>query len=248
MGYWPIVLNVLKNSDVIVLIADARVPEMTRNREIIRKATIMNKKVVLVFNKIDLVCDEEIALLKKKYPESFFVTNKNKKSVTKLRDYLEELAEKNSRVSLRVGIVGYPNVGKSTIINMIIPEAKLKVSNISGTTKKTEWIRFGRLRFMDSPGVIPVEDSADVVGIVSAKDPNKMKNPEKVADKIIGFLNNKNRKILENFYGAKADNNYDFMREIGKKKKFLLRGGEIDERRTAIKIIEDWQNGKISLR
>jgi ribosome biogenesis GTPase A len=248
MGYWPIVLNVLKNSDVIILIADARVPEMTRNKEIIKKAETLEKKVILVFNKIDLVDEKDLQEVKEKYKEAFYISGKDEKSVEELKKFLIDLSEESRKMSLRVGVVGYPNVGKSTLINMLIPDAKLKISKISGTTKKTHWIRLGRLRIMDSPGVIPAEDSAVAVGITSSKDPNKMKHPEKTAIKIIEFLNKKNKKILQNLYDTSGKNDYDLFLKIGQKKGLLLKGGEIDERRTAIKIIDDWQSGKISMK
>ncbi|MDP2946968.1 MAG: GTPase [Nanoarchaeota archaeon] len=248
MGYWPVVLNVLKNSDVVILIADARVPEITKNKEIIKKAEALNKKLILVFNKTDLVGKRDMRELKKFYPESFFITNKNKKTIIDLRNYLEKIAENHSRTSLRIGVVGYPNAGKSTLINMLVPGANVKVANFAGTTKKTEWLRLGRLRIMDSPGVIPTGDSSEVVGVASAKDPHKIKNPERIAIRIISFLNKKNKKILEKFYNVNADDDYELFLEIGRVKKYLTKGGEVDEFRTAIKIVEDWQGGKIGVR
>jgi hypothetical protein len=248
MGFWKVVLNVLKNSDVIILIADARIPEMTKNREIVKKSDLMNKKIIIVFNKIDLLSKKDIENLEKKYPDSFLVSKKDRESIDKLKKYLNKLSEKNLRKSLRVGIVGYPNVGKSTLINLLVPNAKLKVSDISGTTKKTQWIRSGFLRIIDSPGVIPAGDSAETLGLVSGKDAHKIKNPEKTALRIINFLNKKNKKILEKFYNTSAENDYDLFLKIGKKRGYLLKKGEIDEHRTAIKIIEDWQKGKISLK
>ena len=247
MGYWPVVLNILKNSDVVILLADARVPEITKNKEILKKAEILKKKLILVFSKTDLIGKNDILELKKNNPGSLLISGKNKKSVDGLKHYLERLAEENYRTSLRVGIVGYPNVGKSTLINMLVPGANVKVSKVSGTTKKTEWIRLGRLRIMDSPGVIPSGDSSEVVGIASAKDPHKMKNPERVAMRIIAFLNKKNKKILEKFYNIESTDDYDTFLKIGKKKGFFLKGGEIDEFRTAIRIVDDWQGGKIKL-
>lgn len=248
MGFWPVVLNVLKNSDVIVMIADARVPEITTNKEIIKKASLLNKKTVLVLNKTDLLDRQTREKLKEKYPRAFFTSEKNYLELLRLRKYLESLAEKQDRKSLRIGIVGYPNVGKSTIINKLIPKAKLKVSPISGTTKKTHWIRYKRLRFMDSPGVIPSQDTPETLGLISGKSPQKIKYPEKSAIRIIEFLNKKDKNILKKFYEVESDNNYELFLQIGKKKGFLLKKGEIDEQRTAIKIIEDWQKGKISLK
>jgi ribosome biogenesis GTPase A len=245
MGYWGVVLNVLKNADVVVLVCDARVPEMTRNKEVIRRAEVMNKRVLLVFNKADLIGESDSEYILKKYKGSFLTSEKDKTSVNRLRDFLIEIADKHERESLRVAIVGYPNVGKSSLINILIPGARAEVSKKSGTTKKTEWLRYKNLRLMDSPGVIPARDSNEVIGIVAAKDARDVKNPEKIAVRVIGFLRKKNPEIIKNFYNATGEDDYEIFLEIGKQKNYLIKGGEIDEHRTAIKIIEDWQQGKI---
>lgn len=250
MGFWPVVLNVLKNSDVVLLVLDARMPEITRNQEIISKVEVMRgKRLFFVFNKCDLISKKELEKLKTEYKDSFFVSGKNKEGINSLRDYLVNLSENwSGRKSLRVGFVGYPNVGKSSLINLIAPEAQAKVSSVSGTTRKTQWVRIGRIRIMDSPGVIPYGDKNIQVGMVAAKDPHKIKDPEKVAINVIEYLRKKGN-ILERFYGVSSqESDYDLFLEIGKKKGFLLKGGEIDEHRTAITVIEDWQKGKISLK
>jgi ribosome biogenesis GTPase A len=143
--------------------------------------------------------------------------------------------------------VGYPNVGKSTLINLLAPGTKAKVSNVSGTTKKTQWIRVGRLRIMDSPGVIPSSDKSISLGLTSAKDPQKIKHPERVAMELVSRLRKGGARTLERFYGVEAESDYDLFLAIGKKRGYLLKGAEIDERRTALKILEDWQRGKIGL-
>jgi len=75
MGFWPVVLNVIKNSDVVLLLVDARMPEITRNSEIVDKVERMKgKRLIFVFNKSDLVSRKEIEKLKKKYPKAFFVS------------------------------------------------------------------------------------------------------------------------------------------------------------------------------
>lgn len=269
MGFWPIVLNVIRNSDVVLLLVDSRMPEIARNSEIIRAvhgipfregkskdfpsssgkvSSMKGKRLVIVFNKSDLVGRKDIEKLKKKYPEAFFISATKKIGVNRLRKTLENMAENWNRSSLRVGLVGYPNIGKSTLINLLVPEAKAKVSSVSGTTKKTQWVRKGRLRIMDSPGVIPFGDSGAQLGMTASKDPHKIKNPEKVAIRIIEFLNERGGNILEKFYGVSGGDSYDLFEKIGKKKGYLVKGGEVDENRTAIKIIDDWQKGKINLK
>jgi hypothetical protein len=249
MGFWPVVLNVLRNSDVVLLLVDARMPELTRNSEIIKKIESSNsKRLIIIFNKSDLISRKEMEKLKKEYPKAFFVSAAKKIGVGKLKDELNYMAENWPKRSLRIGIVGYPNIGKSTLINLLAPEAKAKVSSVSGTTKKTQWTRVGKLRIMDSPGVIPFGDKNIQIGMAAAKDPHKIRNPEKVATRILDFLMKKDSTILEKLYEAKGETSYEIFESIGKNKGFLIKGGEIDENRTAIKIIDDWQKGKIKLK
>jgi hypothetical protein len=245
MGFWPVVMNVLRNSDVVLLLVDARMPEISRNSEIVDKVRSMrDKRLVLVFNKVDLISRKETNGLKKEYPNAFFVSATKRTGVKELKGVLENMAENWNRPSLRVGIVGYPNIGKSTLINLIVPDARAKVSSVSGTTKKTQWARSGRLRVMDSPGVIPFGDRKVQIGMTAAKDPHRIKNPEKVAVRIIEHLIKRGVRI----YSIKGDDAYEIFEEIGRKKGYLIKGGEVDENRISIKVIDDWQKGKISLK
>jgi len=158
------------------------------------------------------------------------------------------MAENWNKPSLRIGLVGYPNIGKSTLINLLAPSARAKVSSVSGTTKKTQWARVGKLRIMDSPGIIPYGDKKVQIGLTASKDPHKIRNPDKVAIKIIKFLMGKDAKILSKMYGVSGEDAYKLFEDIGREKGFLLKGGKIDENRIAIKVIDDWQKGKIKLK
>ncbi len=249
MGFWPIVLNVLRNSDVVLLLVDARMPEITRNSEIVEKVEGMrDKRLIFVFNKSDLIGRKEVEKLKREYPNAFLISATKKIGIGKFKRTLENMAENWNKPSLRIGLVGYPNIGKSTLINLLAPEARAKVSSVSGTTKKTQWTRVGKLRIMDSPGIIPYGDKKVQIGMTASKDPHKIKNPEKVAIKIIEFLTKKNPKILEKMYGATGDDAYELFENIGLKKGFLVKGGKIDENRISIKVIDDWQKGRIKLK
>ncbi len=249
MGFWPIVLNVLKNSDVVLLLVDARMPEVTRNSEIVEKVGFMrDKRLIFVFNKIDLIGKKDKIKLKQEYPNSFFISATKKTGIKKLKSTLENMAENWNKPSLRIGLVGYPNIGKSTLINLLAPSARAKVSSVSGTTKKTQWARVGKLRIMDSPGIIPYGDKKVQIGLTASKDPHKIRNPDKVAIKIIKFLMRKDAKILSKMYGVSGEDAYKLFEDIGREKGFLLKGGKIDENRIAIKVIDDWQKGKIKLK
>ncbi|MBR9702120.1 GTPase RsgA [Candidatus Pacearchaeota archaeon] len=250
MGFWPVVLNVLRNSDVVLLVVDARMPEIARNSEIVGKVEKAGKRLVYVFNKRDLVRGEDLKNLRAEYSKAFFISALKRRGVGKLKESLNDIAESWKRESLRVGVVGYPNAGKSSLINILVPGAGVKVKSVSGTTRKTEWIRSGRLRIMDSPGVIPSGDNKIKIGLTASKDPHKIRNPEKVALKIVEFLVRKDAGILERFYGINVEDGmsyYGMFLAVGKKKGFLVKGGVVDEDRCAVRIIDDWQKGKISM-
>jgi len=247
MGYWGVVNNSLKNSDIILLILDARIPEESRNREILRKANELHKKIIFVFNKCDLISKENLDKLKEKYHDSFFISATNKDSLRILKNHLVDLG-KDIKPSLRISLIGYPNVGKSSILNILVPKTRAKVSSKSGTTKETQWVREGNLRFMDTPGVIPRSDSRVSIGLTASKDAHKLRNPDKVAYEIIKVLRKQNLEALKNYYKVdfeKKDSDYDVLLKIGKKKNYILKGGDIDENRTVTQIISDWQKGKI---
>ncbi len=247
MGYWGVVNNSLKNSDIILLILDARIPEESRNREVLRKTREMRKELIFVFNKCDLISKENLGKLKEKYPDSFFISATKKDSLRKLRKHLVDLG-KDIKPSLRISLIGYPNVGKSSILNILVPKTRAKVSSKSGTTKETQWVREGNLRFMDTPGVIPRSDSRVSIGLTASKDAHKLRNPDKVAYEIIKVLRKQNLEALKNYYKVdfeKKDSDYDVLLKIGTKKNYISKGGDIDENRTVTQIISDWQKGKI---
>jgi ribosome biogenesis GTPase A len=246
MGYWGVVVNNLKNADIILLVLDARIPEDTKNSEIEKRAEILKTRLVYVFNKIDLVNKKTTQELKQKHPNAFFTNSNKKQTLTPLKKFLNKLAEGRQK-ALRVAILGYPNVGKSSILNNLTA-AREKISSVSGTTKKTKWIRVGNLRYMDTPGVIPRKDSKTKVALTSSKDIYKTEEPEKIAFRLITKLRKTNA-LQEKYKIAfdKEDSEYDIFLKIGEKKKYLIKGGQVDEDKTARVIVSDWQKGRIKV-
>ncbi|MDP3882031.1 MAG: GTPase [Nanoarchaeota archaeon] len=250
MGFWPVVENVIKRSDIVVLVADARMPELSRNKEIERKIVSSGKKTILVFNKIDLILPADLQDLRKNNSGAFFVSVKKQKGIIELKNFLEKLGINMNIPEPRVGIVGYPNVGKSSVINSLAERASTAISPIAGTTRGFQWIKVGNLLIIDSPGVIPLEDKNTKLGLIAAKNPEKISYPEKVAAEIINMFLKKSPEALKAHYKLSSDNlkleAYEVLLEIGKKRGYLMKGGIVDETKTAIQIIREWQTGKLS--
>lgn len=251
MKYWFTVIKTINESDVVILVADARMPTLSVNDELLREIDKRGKKAFIVFNKIDLISKEDLSDLKEKNPDAFFVSGINGTGIKDLKIKLSDIAEEIN-LDPKVGIVGYPNVGKSVIINALAGKAVAKVSPIIGTTKRMQFAKLRGFKIIDSPGVLSYEDSEAKLGLISAKNPELIRNKEKVAIEIILFAISKNKKAFEEFYKIKIpsiDNidPYEVFNELGKKRGFLAKGGIIDENRTSVQIIRDWQRGKLKL-
>lgn len=250
MGYWPIVEDLIDNADIFLLVLDARMPELSRNKELERKMLLKRKENIQVFNKIDLVNEKTMKELREKYPDSFFVSGTKNLGIGKLRRHLHILAKRLKIESPRIAVIGYPNLGKSAIINALARRARALVADMPNTTKGVQWINAGGLRILDSPGVIPYEDKSSKLVLLGSKHPEKIINPIKVALEVIEMFTSSNKKALEESYRIKIaplTDPYEIFTEIGKKRGFLKKGGEVEENKTAITIIKDWQKGKLNL-
>lgn len=250
MTYWRIVKNIARKADIIVVVMDARMPELSRNEQLESMVIKMKKKLFLAFNKIDLVSEEHLAFLKRRYQHAFFVSGPRNLGINKLRTAIMIAAKREGIENPKVGVVGYPNVGKSAIINALAHRAKALISATAGTTRGVQIVSAGRIQVLDSPGVFPYEDDEVKLGVLAAQNPESLKNPSLVASEIIKMFLVSNKKALEDFYRLKIDENwdsYEIMLQIGQERKFLLKGGITDEHRTAMQIIRDWQTGKLRI-
>ncbi len=249
-GFWGIVNRVIEEGDIILLIIDARMPEFSRNQGLENMVETMHKKMVLIFNKCDLVSEERLKELRNEYKDAFFVSGAKNLGMKRLKIGLLIMAKRMGIENPKIGIVGYPNVGKSSVINALAKSAKAAVSSTAGTTRGFQYIRAGSLSIIDSPGVIPRERDETKLGMIAARNPEDLKNPEKVACEIIDKIRKINKKALEEYYGFEIDDStdaYEILMKIGQEKKLLLKGGISDEHRVAIQIIRDWQRGKLKV-
>lgn len=248
MGFWTAVYPIIKESDVLLLVIDARTPEISDNQELERIAERFRKPVFIVYTKIDLVSEPNLRELRTSNRDAFFVSGNKNIGLKSLKVALLRYSKEINKIPLKVGVVGYPNVGKSSIINALAHRRHAPVSSVAGTTKGPQFIRVGDLKIIDSPGVIPYRDGEAKLGIINAKNPEKLRNPEKVAFAIIRFVVSKNKKAFEEYYGIEIEGDeYETLLAIGKKRGMLKKKGEIDEIRTALAVIRDWQTGKLRI-
>ena len=266
--YWDLIERIIDESDVVLEILEARLVDFSRNakiEELIKKA---NRPRIFVINKADLVSKEVIQKEVEKLSREgvvVYVTRDDKKTfkilLSKIKQEFKkrgklQVIDENHRAAkgdIVVGVVGYPNVGKSSVINGIAFSKKAIVSKRAGTTHGIHWIKASEeIKLIDTPGVIPLDYNDEVkLGLICARDSHRLKQPDLVAARIVQMFIEKNKKAFEDYYGIKIDDEtkspYEIIEEIAIKKSHLKKGGLADEIRMSIIIVKDWQDGKLRL-
>lgn len=239
--------KVLNYSDIILQVLDSRFIEDTRNIELEKFAKKNKKQILHILNKSDL------AKIKENPPTPFVkVSCKKRTGIKLLRDTIKRIASKIKKEKINVGILGYPNTGKSSLINILIGKKSAGTGSQAGFTKGIQKLKLTEnLMLLDSPGVIPKSEYSSIQNKkiakhakVGARTYAHVKNPEQ----IISELMKEYSKEIENHYQIKSNKNPEtLLEELGKKRSFLKKGGVIDTDRASRLILKDWQEGKIKI-
>jgi len=241
-NFWDIVKRVIKESDILLLVLDARFPELSLNKELREKTS--HRPIIHILNKCDLVEKKELEKWKRRLKNCIFVSSREKFGRTILKKKILELAKKEK---ITVGVLGYPNTGKSSLINALKGRKSAKTSSISGYTKRKQTLKISdRIYLIDTPGVLPfMEKDETKLALINALDFNRVKDPDLVVSELI---KNK-KKMICSFYNVKElDDPYDIIEEIAIKYRKLMKGGVPDIISTARMILKDWQQGKTKAR
>jgi ribosome biogenesis GTPase A len=254
--YPALAKEVVNTSDIILEVLDARFIQETRNKEIEEYIKKNNKKIIFILNKSDLVKKINKNQLKELYPY-VIISSKTRKGSKDLRKKIRTESKKilnpladNGKIS--IGIIGYPNTGKSSLINMLIGRKKAGTGSEAGFTKGLQKLNLTQdIQLIDSPGIIPEKEYSNIKtekiaknAKISGKSYNQVKNPEFVIADII----KNNKGILEKHYKINAKGNSEILLEkLGKQKGFLKKAGIVNEDKTARFILKQWQQGEIKI-
>ena len=152
-SYQMMVKDVIRKADIRLEVIDARFPDETRNSEVERDVTRSKKPFIIVLNKCDLVSKDILEKTKSrlsKIAPTVFVSSKTRFGTTMLRHQILVTAGIKGR-DILVGSLGYPNTGKSSVINGVAGRHKASTSPISGHTKGVQLINAGsRILFLDT--------------------------------------------------------------------------------------------------
>ncbi|XP_064206736.1 nucleolar GTP-binding protein 2 [Anguilla rostrata] len=250
---WGELYKVIDSSDVVIQVLDARDPMGTRAQSIegYLKKEKPWKHLIFVLNKCDLiptwVTKRWVALLSQEYPTLAFhasLTNSfGKGSLIQLLRQFGKLHGDKKQIS--VGFIGYPNVGKSSIINTLRSKKVCNVAPLAGETKVWQYITLMRRIFLiDCPGVVyPSDDSETDIVLKGVVQVEKIKNPE---EHIGAVLERAKPEYIRKTYRVPVwSSAEDFLEKLAFRTGKLLKGGEPDLPTVSKMVLNDWQRGRI---
>ena len=255
----------LKLVDAVAEIIDARIPVSSRNPDLAK--LVQNKPRVILLNKCDMANQTAtkmwIDYFKKQSLVAIPVDCKSGRGLDKfapavntvMSHKIARLKEKGMvNPTIRIMIVGIPNVGKSSFINKMVKKNRAKVEDRPGVTRGNQWYTIAKnLEMLDTPGVLWPKFDDKTVGehlAFTGAVKDQILDIELLAVRLLDFI--KELKPADFITRFKLENedienidSYELLKMIGKKRGLLVSGGEIDTERAAIMLLDEFRSAKL---
>ncbi len=256
----------LKNVDIVIEMLDARIPYSSRNPEIVSLKG--GKPSVIVLNKASLSDPEQNKLWSRYYSSentacimADCVTGSGIPDILPcVKNILKEKTDKYDAKGmggrkLYAMVLGIPNVGKSTLINKLCGAKKAKAEDRPGVTLDKQWVSTGTgIDLLDMPGILwpkfedkEVGENLAFTGAVK----DSIMDIEYLAMRLCAKLRVLYPDLLCQRYRlgdiSEYDefDDYDLLCTIGKKRGFLVSGGEVDTVRTSNVLLDEFRSARI---
>ena len=255
----------LKLVDAVAEILDARIPLSSKNPDL--QKLIQNKPKVVLLNKCDMANQTATSRWIDYYASqgitAIAVDCKSGKGLNKFAPAVNNvLSERRERLKakgmvnpmLRIMIVGIPNVGKSSFINRVAKQNRAKVEDRPGVTRGNQWYSIAKnIEMLDTPGVLWPKFDDKIVGerlAFTGAVKDQILDTELLAVRLLDFLRSlKPADFIARFKLEDIDldaiDSYELLNVIGKKRRMLISGGEIDTERAAIMLLDEFRSGKL---
>uniref|UniRef100_A0A5S6QPB1 Nucleolar GTP-binding protein 2 n=1 Tax=Trichuris muris TaxID=70415 RepID=A0A5S6QPB1_TRIMR len=250
---WNELYKVLDSSDVVLEVLDARDPMGTRcfNVEKFLKKEKPHKHLLLVLNKVDLIpkwaTKRWIKQLSSEYPTvAFRAELKSPFGKGALINVLRQLAKLHSeRQQISVGFIGFPNVGKSSIINALRSKKVCNVAPIAGETKVWQYVTLMRQVYLiDCPGIVyPTGNSEAQLILKGVVRVENVKEPSEYIDHVVQRV--RKEYLVRTYQVDNWNTASEFLVALCNRNGRLLKGGEPDVNASARMVLNDFQRGKL---
>lgn len=256
-------LENLKNIDLVCELVDARIPQVSRNPDMDDIAG--DKPRMMILNRTDLADPDETrrwaawyraqgyAVLETDSQHGVGTPHFAAAARERLADKIAVWNEKGQTGrSVRVMVVGIPNVGKSTFINRVLGRKSAKAADKPGVTRGAQWFRVqGGIDLLDTPGILWPKFDDERVGIllaVTGAVKDDILDIETLACKLFELLAERAPQAIIDRYKLTIPEEsdflgYDLLQLAGRKRGFLISGGEIDTERMARILLDEFRGG-----
>ncbi|MBE6971863.1 MAG: ribosome biogenesis GTPase YlqF [Ruminococcaceae bacterium] len=257
------IVSEIKNMDAVCEILDARIPISSRNPDI--DEMTVGKPRLVVLNRVDQADPAQTKRWAAYFRQKgYAVLEANAKGgvgtqqfAAAVRELLKEklaaYAEKGQiGRTVRVMVLGIPNVGKSTFINKVAKRKTAKAEDRPGVTRTKQWVPVDNtLELLDTPGILwPKFDDTSVgmhLAFTGAIKDDVM-DLEELASLLMEYLGRHYTDIVSERYKIaveEEDSGYDLLTKAGRKRGFLMRGAEVDTERMARILLDEFRGGKL---
>lgn len=253
----------LPQVDIVVEITDARIPASSRNPEL--AGWVGDKPRIILLNKCDAADPAATARWIEYYKsQGIKALATDCRSGKGLKGFLpavrEELAELLKRreekgmagKSIRMMIVGIPNVGKSSFINRMAGEKRAKVEDRPGVTRGRQWVRVAQgVDLLDMPGVLWPKFEDPAVGerlAFTGAVKDGVVDIELLAMRLLEWLAQEYPQVLKDRYkleDTREMESFERLEAVGRKRGMLISGGEVNTERAAITVMDEYRSGKL---
>ena len=255
----------LKLVDAVAEIIDARIPVSSRNPDLSK--LIQNKPRVILLNKCDMANQTAtkrwIEYYKSQGITAIAVDCKSGHGLNQFVPAVNSVLSKRIanlkakgmiNPTLRIMIVGIPNVGKSSFINKIAKHNRAKVEDRPGVTRGNQWYTIAKnLEMLDTPGVLWPKFDDKLVGehlAFTGAVKDQILDTELLAVRLLDFLKElKHKDFISRFKLDEINldeiESYELLSVIGKKRGMLVSGGEVNTERAAIMLLDEFRAAKL---
>ena len=249
--------------DAVCEILDARIPLSSRNPDVDEMTA--GKPRLVVLNRVDQADPRQTKRWAAWFREKGYAvleanakggggTNQFASAVRELlRDKIAAWEAKGQvGRTIRVMVLGIPNVGKSTFINKVARRKTARAEDRPGVTRSKQWVPVDQsLELLDTPGILWPKFDDTQVGIHLAftgaiKD--DVMDIEELASYLMEYLGAHYADVVSERYKVvpeEGESGYDLLTRAGRKRGFLMRGAEVDTERMARILLDEFRGGKL---
>ncbi len=257
--------EMLPQIDLVIELLDARIPISSRNPELPRLTG--SKPILTLLTKSSLADPDASERWRRAFAAEgrscLFLDSSSGSGISRIPDAIRgAMSDKLRRYEekgmagkqLRVMIAGIPNVGKSSLINRLSGGKRARVEDRPGVTRDKQWINtpFG-IELLDTPGVLWPKFEDQTVGenlAVTGAIRGEILDTERIAAILCRRLRHKYPALLAARYRLTEEElregeDHELLERIGRRRGFLIAGGEIDTERTAVMLLDEFRGGRI---